>query len=85
MSTADEVEQAVALRDPELVEAAREVDQTLLRWSLGLTPLERLRACTQATSTLERLRHASLAHERGPGAASGDRLARATGLTAMRS
>lgn len=58
--TADEVEQAVALQDPELVEAAREVDQTLLRWSLGLTPLERLRACTQATSTLERLRHASL-------------------------
>jgi len=57
--TADEVEQAVALRDPDLVEAAREVDQTLLRWSLGLTPLERLRACTQATSTLERLRHAS--------------------------
>lgn len=51
---ADEVGQAVALRDPELVEAAREVDQTLFRWSLGLTPLERLCACTQATSTLER-------------------------------
>ena len=57
--SADEVERAVALRDPDLVDAAREVDQTLLRWSLGLTPLERLRACTQATSTLERLCHAS--------------------------
>ncbi len=57
--TVDEVEQAVAALDPELVMAAREIDRTLLRWSLGLTPLERLRACTQATGTLERLRHAS--------------------------
>ena len=45
--------------DPDLVEAAREFDQVLLLWSLGLTPLERLRACTQATSTLERLHQAS--------------------------
>lgn len=59
VSIADEVERAVAAVDPELVEAAREVDRTLIRWSLGLTPLERLRACTRATSTLERLRHAS--------------------------
>ncbi|MBK7830061.1 hypothetical protein [Nannocystis sp.] len=58
--TANEVEHAVALRDPELVEASHEIDRTLLRWALGLTPLERLRACTQATSTLERLRHASV-------------------------
>jgi hypothetical protein len=56
--TVDEVERAVAAIDPELVAAAHEVDRTLLRWSLGLTPLERLRACTQATGTLERLRHA---------------------------
>lgn len=59
MSIADDVERAVALRDPDLIAAAREIDRTLLRWSLELTPLERLRACTQATSTLERLRHAS--------------------------
>ena len=58
--TANEVEHAVALRDPELVEASHEIDRTLLRWALGLTPLERLRACTQATSTLERLCHASV-------------------------
>ena len=59
-STADEVERSLAETDPELVEAAREIDRTLLRWSLSLTPMERLHACTQATSTLERLRRASL-------------------------
>lgn len=57
--TANEVERAVAAEDPELVEASYEVDLTLLRWALGLTPLERLRACTQATETLARLRHAT--------------------------
>ena len=41
-------------------QASREIDRTLLRWSLGLTPLERLRACSQATATLDRLRHASV-------------------------
>lgn len=59
-SIADEVERAIALRDPDLVQASREIDRTLLRWSLGLTPLERLRACSQATATLDRLRHASV-------------------------
>ncbi len=58
--TAAEVERTIAEQDPELVEASYEIDRTLLRWSLGLTPLERLRACTQATNTLERLRRASL-------------------------
>ncbi len=58
--TTAEVERLIAERDPELLEASYEIDRTLLRWSLGLTPLERLRACTQATSTLERLRRAAL-------------------------
>jgi hypothetical protein len=55
-STIDELERVLALTDPELLEAANEVDVTLLRWSLGLTPLERLRACTRTVDTLERLR-----------------------------
>ena len=54
--TAQELEQWLALRDPDLVEASHEVDRTLLRWSLELTPLERLRACARTTATLERLR-----------------------------
>lgn len=57
--TADELEQAISAVDPELVEAAREIDRTLLRWSLSLTPLERLRACSRTAATLARLRHAS--------------------------
>lgn len=57
--TVDELERAIAADDPELVEAAREIDRTLLRWSLSLTPLERLRACSQAAATLARLRNAS--------------------------
>ncbi|MEM9457372.1 MAG: hypothetical protein AAGF11_24545 [Myxococcota bacterium] len=46
----------LARTDPDLLEAANEVDVSLLRWSLGLTPLERLRACTRTAGTLERLR-----------------------------
>lgn len=44
--------------DPLIVEAAREVDGTLLDWALGLSPRERLRACTKATAALEHLREA---------------------------
>lgn len=59
VSTAAELERTIAEQDPDLTKASYEIDRTLLRWSLGLTPIERLRACTQATSTLERLRRAS--------------------------
>jgi ribosomal-protein-alanine N-acetyltransferase len=38
--------------DPLIVEAAREVDGTLLDWALSLSPRERLRACTRATAAL---------------------------------
>ena len=55
-STASESERVLALVDPELLEAADEVDVSLLRWSLGLTPMERLRSCTRTAGTLERLR-----------------------------
>lgn len=52
-----ELERVVAERDPELVAAVAEVDWTLLRWSLSLSPLERLRAASRAASALTRLRH----------------------------
>ncbi len=54
--TAQELEHSLSLRDPDLVEASYEVDRTLLRWSLELTPLERLRSCTRTTTTLDNLR-----------------------------
>lgn len=55
--TAADLERVLAERDPELVEAVQDVDISLLRWSLGLTPLERLRACAGTARTLDRLRH----------------------------
>jgi hypothetical protein len=42
--------------DPLIVEAAKDVDGSLLRWALSLTPRERLRACTRATRALSRFR-----------------------------
>jgi hypothetical protein len=45
----------VARLDPLLVEAADEVDPGLLRWSLSLTPRDRLRSCSRAATTLARL------------------------------
>jgi hypothetical protein len=38
--------------DPLILEAADEVDGTLLDWALGLSPRERLRACSNATIAL---------------------------------
>ena len=45
--------------DPLVVEAAREVDPTLLEWALSLSPRERLRACSNATIALGKFAHAS--------------------------
>jgi hypothetical protein len=45
----------VARLDPLLVEAADEVDLGLLRWSLSLTPGDRLRSCSRAAAVLARL------------------------------
>lgn len=42
--------------DPLLLEAAEEVDLGLIRWFLGLSPFERLQACTNATRALGALR-----------------------------
>lgn len=38
--------------DPLVLEAAQEVDGALLEWALSLSPRERLRACSNATSAL---------------------------------
>jgi hypothetical protein len=38
--------------DPLILQAASEVDATLLDWSLALSPRERLRACSNATDAL---------------------------------
>lgn len=45
--------------DPLVVQAAREVDLTLLDWSLRLSPRERLRACTNASVALGRFKRGS--------------------------
>jgi hypothetical protein len=38
--------------DPLIVEAAKEVDGSLLDWMLSLSPRERLRACSNASRAL---------------------------------
>lgn len=42
--------------DPELRQARLEVDRSLLRWSKSLSPMDRLRACSNATRALDRFR-----------------------------
>jgi hypothetical protein len=39
-------------------QAAREVDMTLIRWALSLSPLDRLRAAVSSASSLHALRDA---------------------------
>jgi hypothetical protein len=47
---------AVVARYPELKQLALEVDRSLLRWSLGLSPLQRLRAASNSLRGLRRFR-----------------------------
>jgi hypothetical protein len=54
-----EVRQAVTAVDPLVLNAVADVDQGLLRWSLTLSPRERLRACSRAAATFARLRRAA--------------------------
>ncbi|MDH3525588.1 MAG: hypothetical protein OES32_18605 [Acidobacteriota bacterium] len=42
--------------DPLVVEASAEVDRSLLRWMLGLSHRERLRAASNAAGALSRIR-----------------------------
>ncbi len=54
------IEAQLLVEDPDIVAASYEVDVGLLRWSLGMTPLERLRTCTRnarALARLQKLRH----------------------------
>jgi len=53
------LEARLAALDPDLVQASHEVDLGLLRWSLAMTPLERLRACTRSARALARLRRSA--------------------------
>lgn len=53
------IERDLAERDPELLAAVSEVDLSLVRWSLSLSPIERLRVCTRNTRALDRLRNAA--------------------------
>jgi hypothetical protein len=46
------IEEELARRNPLLVAAADELDTTLIEWALGLSPLERLRACSRAARAL---------------------------------
>ena len=52
------IERDLAERDPELLAAVSEVDLSLVRWSLSLSPIERLRVCTRNARVLDRLRGA---------------------------
>ena len=45
----------VIVADPEIRAAVQDVDRSLLDWTLGLTPLERLRSASNATRTLKKV------------------------------
>ncbi len=53
-----EIDPLLAELDPLILEAATEVDGTLLDWALGLSPRERLRASTRAEAALRKFVHA---------------------------
>ena len=54
-----ELKQWLARVDPELLEAAKDVDRSLLRWMLSLSPLQRLDAASKAARGLAGFRHVS--------------------------
>jgi hypothetical protein len=47
-----EIERYLRETDPEILAAADEVDGGLIEWALGMSPLERARACSRATAAL---------------------------------
>jgi hypothetical protein len=59
MSAQREARQPATAVDPLVLESVGDVDYGLLRWSLQLSPRERLRACSRAAATLARLRRAA--------------------------
>jgi hypothetical protein len=63
MDTLDPRVQAALARHPELLQIVREVDRSLIRWSLERTPFERLRGASKSLRGLRRFRRVS--SERG--------------------
>jgi hypothetical protein len=49
-------QEALLERDPELARLYREVDRSLIRWSLTLSPLERVKALSLRTRALKRFK-----------------------------
>jgi hypothetical protein len=49
---------AIHVEDDEIVAASYEVDRTLLRWALSLSPRERLQAATRTARMLGRFHRA---------------------------
>ncbi len=47
----------VIVADPEIRAAMRDIDQSLLDWTLSLTPLERLRCASNAARALKKFKH----------------------------
>lgn len=45
------------IADPNIKAVMQDIDQSLLDWSLGLTPLERLRCASNAARALNRFKH----------------------------
>jgi hypothetical protein len=56
MDTLDPRVQAALARHPELLQLVREVDRSLIRWSLDRSPFERLRGASKSLRGLRRFR-----------------------------
>jgi hypothetical protein len=48
----------VIVADPEIRAIVQDIDQSLLDWTLSITPLERLRSASNAVRTLKRFKYA---------------------------
>lgn len=46
----------IIVADPKIRAAMRDIDRSLLAWTLSLTPLERLRCATNAARALNRFK-----------------------------
>lgn len=64
MSVGDPSIRAAYERIPELETLVREVDRSLIAWSLGLTPFERLRLLNARARSLARFRHDGSSEDR---------------------
>jgi hypothetical protein len=56
MAALDPRVQAALARHPELLQIVREVDRSLIRWSLDRAPLERLRIASKSVRGLRRFK-----------------------------